>query len=97
MSIGRRLHLAVCTVFAICVFVTYGCGSSGDGEESNDGESRCGDYGAKEYDPSFDRLPWHFVNIWWYWGEMPDFHRLDIDVEVTDVSKQFKLYISPIN
>jgi hypothetical protein len=44
-----------------------------------------------------DPLPWHFINIWYNFTNMPDFQRLDVDVTVTDVSRDINFYISPIN
>ena len=48
-------------------------------------------------DSGLDPLPWHFINITWDFRDMPDFQRFDIDVTVTDVSREFNFYISPIN
>ena len=44
-----------------------------------------------------DSQPCHLINIWWFFEDLPDFQRLDIDITVTDVSRDFNFYISPIN
>jgi len=51
----------------------------------------------QEKKQTLDPLPWHFINIWWNFQEEAHFQRLDIDVTVMDVSREYNFYISPIN
>ena len=60
--------------------------------------SSCINLGQKKSEyQNLDPLPWHLINILWNFESMPDFQRLDVDVSVTDVSRAYNFYISPIN